>query len=100
MDDGALCLSLLQRDSVDSWYLAELRELDEDKHKAPTHPRIRPLSLQDTRSACAPRRIILVGYNLQLLHFDRHGDRAATAETEGCQSATAAAPAQFVDQGG
>ena len=45
MDEGALCLSSM---GYDHGVLRNPDEsnCDEDKHKAPTHPLIRPLSLQ------------------------------------------------------
>ena len=42
----ALCLSCLECDHHASSYPGEA-DGHEDKHKAPTHPHIRPLSLQD-----------------------------------------------------
>jgi hypothetical protein len=46
VDAGALCLSWLECDHQASRNPGESR-CHEDKHKAPTHPHIRPLSLQD-----------------------------------------------------
>ena len=47
-DEGALCLSSLGFDDPLGHHVTptELR-CHEDKHKAPTHPHIHPLSLQD-----------------------------------------------------
>ena len=47
-DVGALCLSSSQDDDSAKHHVMPLvSRCDEDKHKAPTRPLIRPLSLQD-----------------------------------------------------
>src|SRR5260370_23647257 len=47
-DAGALCLSSSDSpDSMGHHHTPTESPCDEDKHKAPTHPHIHPLSLQD-----------------------------------------------------
>jgi len=46
VDEGALCLSSSECDHLASRNPNESKS-DQDKHKAPTLPHIRPLSLQD-----------------------------------------------------
>ena len=52
MDAGALCLSSFEWNSLASRGLDE-SSCHEDRHKAPAHPLIRPLSLQDAGASIA-----------------------------------------------
>ena len=70
MDEGALCLSSCRYDPLASETTYESRG-NEDRHKAPSLPRIRPLSLQNRgplvsdlvitiRQICGNRLIVLL----------------------------------------